>query len=840
VPRPSEKARPRRRRDDSQSARRTRTTTRRGTSALDEYEKKRDFSKTPEPAPGRLQDGSGAPTFMVHKHDATRLHYDVRLEMDGALASWAVPKGPSFDPEVKRLAVETEDHPLEYGGFEGRIPDDEYGGGDSLIWDRGTYESVPPGHASSQRKKGHLEVVFHGEKLKGRWHLVRTRGDEKKPHWLLFKAKDDLAYSSLDIVKARPESVVSGRIVTRGPETKKALAGAHVAPDRLLEKVFPPMLATLVDEAPAAESEWVLELKYDGYRALAAVSKGRVEMRTRNNLDLRSRFPTVAAALEKIHVGEAVIDGEIVGLDKNETPRFQLLHETKHPILVAFDILWLDGEDLRERPLEERRDLLLSVLSRPIEGLRIAERVAGPATDALATSLDRGFEGLMVKRRGSTYEAGRSKSWLKLKGALGQELAIVGFTRNKSHPKQLGALQLAFAEGKHLVYAGKVGTGFSTKLRTSLKSELADDAVDTTEVREAPRSRDTTWVEPRLVAEVRFTEWTSDHRLRHPSFVGLRPDKTPLECTRERPAPPEKTSSKKSTARLDSDPKVRLTHPEKVFYPRDGITKAEVAVYYEEVSSPLLRALAGRPLSLEHYRNGIDQPPLFQQNIGKLKTPWMHVVETPLRTRKGDVSHLVADGPDVLRWFAQHGALTVHAWASREGSLESPDWMVFDLDPADGKTIDQTIPIALALRRALEDIGLGSVPKTSGKRGLHLYIPLSPGHSFEEVQDFAVQFGQGVATLLPEVTLERSLAKRKGRLYLDCLQNAYGKTMVAPYSLRAIDGAPVSAPLRWTEVKKGLDPARFNLKTMKSRLDKVGDLFEAALAGTYRLPKLAS
>jgi bifunctional non-homologous end joining protein LigD len=483
---------------------------------------------------------------MVHKHDATRLHYDVRLEMDGALASWAVPKGPSFDPAVKRLAVQTEDHPLEYGGFEGRIPDDEYGGGDSLIWDRGTYDTVPPGQASAQRKKGHLEVVFEGEKLKGRWHLVKTRGDEKKPQWLMFKAKDDFADPALDIVTERPESVVSGRVTTRGPERQKAMAGPHLAPAKLLEKVFPPMLATLVEEPPAAEDDWVLELKYDGIRAISAISRHRVEMRTRNDLDLGARLPSIVDSLAKLHVAEAVVDGEVVVLDEKGAPRFQLLQGGSHPVLFVFDLLWLDGEDLRARPLEERRDLLVSVLSNPPEGVEIAERVDGPATGALAASLDRGFEGLILKKKGSTYEGGRSKAWLKLKGSLGQELAVVGFTPNKGHAGQIGALELAFAEGRHLVYAGKVGTGFSAKLRTELMKELAADAIDATKVREAPRSRDTTWVEPRLVAELRFTEWTTDHRLRHPSFVGLRPDKTPLECVREKAeAPPRRASRAK-------------------------------------------------------------------------------------------------------------------------------------------------------------------------------------------------------------------------------------------------------------------------------------------------------
>jgi bifunctional non-homologous end joining protein LigD len=519
---------------------------------LAEYARKRDFAKTTEPAPRRTRPRAGAPTFMVHKHDATRLHYDLRLEMDGALASWAVPKGPSFDPAVKRLAVETEDHPLEYGGFEGRIPDDEYGGGDSLVWDRGTYDTVPPGQASAQRRKGHLEVVFNGEKLRGLWHLVRTRGAARKPQWLLFKAKDELADASYDVVTARPESVLSGRVTTRGRESKKALEGPHPAPDVLLARVFSPMLATLVEEPPGDAEAWVIEQKYDGIRGLAAMSRRKVTLRSRNNLDLAGRFPSVAAALTKLKVGELVVDGEIVVLDAAGTSRFERLHDGDGVLFFVFDILWLDGEDLRERPLEERRDLLVSVLSNAPDDLRVAERIEGTAESALDAARAADAEGVVLKRRGSTYQGGRSRDWLKLKALFSQELAIVGFTPNKGKKGQIGALQLAFAEGKELVYAGKVGTGFGAKLRAELARELGADAIDATPVVGAPRSRDTTWVEPRLVAQVRFTEWTADHRLRHPSFLGLRPDKAPRDCRRERahaPPRPHRSKSKSTTSR---------------------------------------------------------------------------------------------------------------------------------------------------------------------------------------------------------------------------------------------------------------------------------------------------
>ncbi|MFN7131290.1 MAG: DNA polymerase ligase N-terminal domain-containing protein, partial [Myxococcales bacterium] len=403
----------------------SRTATLRTRKQLEEYERRRDFDVTPEPAPGTARE-SAAPSFVVHKHDATRLHYDLRLEMEGALASWAVPKGPSYDPSLKRLAVQTEDHPLEYGSFEGRIPDGEYGAGDSLIWDRGTWEPIGPLDTAAQRRKGHLHFRLHGEKLHGEWHLVRTRpAPSGKAQWLLFKGSDEHVDPAYDVVAERPESVVSGKRVTRGPERTAALRRFHPSPEKLLERCFPPMLATLADAPPANESEWLYELKYDGYRALCALSGGRVAMWTRNGLDLTARFPTIARALSKIVVGDAVIDGEIVILDPTGAPRFELIQQGRNDeaLLYAFDLLWLDGEDVRKRPLEERRDLLESVIANSPPVLRLSERREGPAAEALADVARRGLEGLIAKRRGSVYEPTRSRSWLKLKALNAQEVA---------------------------------------------------------------------------------------------------------------------------------------------------------------------------------------------------------------------------------------------------------------------------------------------------------------------------------------------------------------------------------------------------------------------------------
>jgi bifunctional non-homologous end joining protein LigD len=816
---------------------------------LPEYEARRDFAVTPEPAPGSVAPHP-EPGFVVHKHDATRLHYDVRLEMDGALASWSVPKGPSYDPSVKRLAIQTEDHPLEYGSFEGRIPDGEYGAGDSLIWDNGSCDSVPPGQLSQQRKKGHIVVEFRGHKLRGQWHLVRTHGGEPgKAQWLMFKAKDGTENPSYDVVAERPESVVSGRVVTRGPERSGKLRAPRAAPDAILPGYLPPMLATLVEDAPAGQ--WHAEVKYDGYRAISALSNGRVAMWTRNALDLAGRFPRVARALSRLVVGDAVIDGEVCVLDPEGVPRFELIQQglADQAVLFAFDLLRLDGQDLRARPLEERRDLLRSLLSNAPPELRLAEEVPGEIPAALAQVRARGLEGLILKARGSSYEKGRSREWLKLKAQATQELAIIGWTPGKGNASgSLGALLLGVADGKGgYEFAGKVGTGFSSRQRKDLQKELSQDARDTSPARGAPRLRDARWVTPRLVAQVRFTEWTQDGKLRHPAFQGLRADKKPEECVREKPAAALKSApaSRKRAAPGQAPPPAtasagtpqKLTNPDRVLYPKEGITKADVAAYYDAVAPAFLAALEDRPLTLVHWNQGIAKSSWFQQDVGASAEDWMRIVETPARTKKQPVRHLVADSPRALRWLAQNSVLEIHAWHSRAPTLTQPDWVVFDLDPAEGETIEQALEVAAVLQGMFERLGLPSVPKTTGKRGLHILVPLAKGHTYEDAEAFALQVGETVAKQLKNVTLERSLSARRGRLYFDCMQNAYGKTVVAPYSLRGVDGAPVSTPLRWGEVKPGLDPRRFNLKTMPGRLRELGDLFAPALAQGVRLPR---
>lgn len=599
---------------------------------------------------------------------------------------------------------------------------------------------------------------------------------------------------------------------------------------KLLRKVLPPMLATLAEAPPGDAKQWWYELKYDGFRAIVAISGDDVEMISRNEIDLSSRFPHTFAALKKVKANEIVLDGEVVVLDEKGAPRFELLQQGGRERMIVFDILWLDGEDLRRRPYEERRRILKK-LKLP-KGIEIAQVLEMSGDEALRHASEGGWEGIIAKRRGSLYENRRSKEWLKIKAIQQQELVIVGWQPSTASDRDIGSLHLGFFDDKgQLRYAGKVGTGFSAKLRSTLRAELAKDEVPKAMVLDAPRVRTAHWVKPRLVAQVSFSEWTSDNRLRHPSFLGLREDKsaTPKDVVRETP----------QKAPVVAKTRVTLTNPDRLLYPRDKITKADLAAYYEAVSEPMLRALADRPLTLEHWNQGIDHPSWFHQNLGKEAADWLTSIETPTRTTKrGTVKHLVVDSVDALRWLAQMSVLTTHMWSSRGTALEKPDWILFDLDPAKGKGIEQAIEAAIVMRGLLENLELPSVPKTSGKRGIHVLVPLQPRYTHEEAAEFACSIAAAIAESVPGITVERSLAKRRGRLYLDCVQNGYGKTVVAPYSPRAIDGAPVSAPLQWSEITKKLDPLKFTIRTMPDRLAKLGDLFGAVLEGGVKLPRL--
>jgi bifunctional non-homologous end joining protein LigD len=864
---------------------------------LSTYRSKRHFDVTPEPAPEKSSHPSAAPekktsslAFVVQKHDARRLHYDVRLEIDGAMASWAVPKGPSYDPKVRRLAVQTEDHPMSYNDFEGRIPDREYGAGDVLIWDRGTYETVPPAQQRAMMEKGHLHVRFAGEKLVGDWHLIRTgrsggddgAGGSGKAQWLMFKAKDAEANPAFDVVAERPESVVSGRQATRGPlRVGASTSGASAA--SLLTAVGEPALATASGTISNA-ADWLFEIKYDGYRVLACKAGSEVKMYTRRSNDWTDRFRPIADAVRRLVARECVVDGEACVLDESGRPSFAALQvwlgggKAAGIAYIAFDLLWLDGRDLRSEPIETRRELLQNLVEGHGAPLSLSRAVEGNLQDLLKAAKKAGLEGLVAKRKGSTYVGGRFSQWLKLRFDLRQDCAVVGWSPLSGAPRSVGALLLAVVDDGKLVFAGRVGTGFDNKTRTSLAKQLASSTRDTAPAERAPRIKDAHWVEPSLVCEVAFTEWTRDGSMRHPRYLGLRLDKAPLDTLRERArgakiepsaaaspvsAPPVSAAERPPTRPSEAErpparpsavddraPKrsrstPKLANPAKVLFPRNGITKRDIWDYYTAVAPAMLPHLAGRPLTLQRYPDGIDGEEWYQQNVPVKAPDFVQLVD--VGPRHGAKQRIVCNDVETLQWLANLAALTIHQWcchvtpeartrAAIDEELSKPDYVVLDLDPGDGPW-SHLVEVARHVRRLLEALHLESAVKTSGKRGVHVVVPIAHGPSHDQATGFAEQVARAVAKVLPGVaTVERMKEKRQGKLYVDYGQNGEGRTIVSPYTIRARDGAVVSTPITWDELDEKLDPTVFTIGTVLTRLDKHGDLFAGALQGAQRLP----
>jgi bifunctional non-homologous end joining protein LigD len=808
--------------------------------SLAEYRAKRDFTATPEPAPSAVDTSALRSSFVVQKHDATRLHYDIRLEIDGAMMSFAVPKGPSYDPDTKRFAVETEDHPLAYNEFEGRIPDGNYGAGDVLIWDAGTYETVPPGNATAMRKKGHLHVRFFGEKLAGEWHFVKMKRDRTggaiEKQWLFFKAKDGHASKTRDVVNEQAASIVSGRSATRGP---MRVTSSHTT-RALLELVGEPMQAmnAVLDDP----SQYTFEVKFDGYRILAAKSGSDVRLESRRGHDWTARFQPIADAIAKLPVRDAVFDGEVCAVTSDGRPSFQRLQQwvggERREVAIAFalfDLAWLDGRDLRKLPIEERRELLRPLIGAGGSVLSFSASVAAPidgygrpdVSSLIDLARRAGLEGFVAKRRGSPYVSGKCPQWVKLKCIRRQELAVAGYTPlSGSKANVVGGLILAVCDehGK-LRYAGKVGSGLDDAQRKQLAALLERDRIDAPPILLDEKIKDARWSTPKLVAEVSFLEWSDDGKLRHPTFVAMREDKAPFDCVREdeRPPPPAPPS------------RVKLTNPDKVLFPRDGIRKRDIVELYEALAPVMLPHLSGRPLTLQRWPDGIDEEAWYQHRRGA-------GAEYLRRYMLEGKEHIVCDDVDGLRQLANLAALTLHSWSAHIGKnartqeeierdLLFPDYAIIDLDPGSGPW-SHVVDVALAARVLLDRLELPSFVKTTGKRGLHICVPIARGPSHAEATRLAEHIATAIARVLPEIaTVERAIPKRNGRLYIDYLQNGHGKTIAAPYTLRALDGAPVSTPIRWSEVGPSLDPKAFNLRTVRARVDAHGDLFAGVLRG---------
>ena len=827
--------------------------------ALEEYKKKRNFRRTPEPAGKVRYAPAEAPLeFVIQKHDASHLHYDFRLELDGVLKSWAVPKGPSLKPSVKRLAMHVEDHPMDYGGFEGIIPANQYGGGTVMLWDRGSW--IPEGDPRKAYRKGRLKFRLEGEKLSGRWNLVRMRPKpgEKKESWLLIKESDETAREAgdPDITDDEPLSVATGRSLDEiaaeedrvwdsrkgevegvGSKSKsKAGAGAGVEAPALPRK---PQLATLVGKAPGG-GEWIHELKFDGYRVLVPYDGVEARIITRNGKDWTHRFEGLAAALRGLSCESAVLDGEVVALDARGLSRFQLLQNAASgtpagpPVLYAFDLLELDGRDLRNEPIEERKAELERLVARSgVDRLRYSDHVVGKGEAFFDRACEMGVEGIISKRLGRPYRAGRGKDWVKVKCTSRQELVIAGFTEPSGSRVGLGALLLAVHdEADGLRYAGKVGTGFDNDTLVRLRERLEGLEVDSPAVVDPPRgaeARGVHWVRPELVAEIEFTEWTDDGRIRHPSFQGLREDKEASEVVREEPGAGS-TSGSAATSRIvdRSDGTieaagVRVSSPDRVIWAGQGVTKRDLVEYYMAVEEVLMPRIADRPLTLVRCPSGAQQECFFQKNAGD-SIPDI-VPRVDIRDSKGTAHYMYIDGLPSLLALVQIGVLEFHIWGSRRDRLDRPDRLVFDLDPDEALSFGRVAGAALDLRDRLADLGLRSFVKSTGGKGLHVVVPVERRRDWTEAKAFTQAVAQAMVADEPDAyTAKMTKSRRTGRIFVDYLRNAANSTAIADYSTRARPGAPVSVPMAWEELsRRSRKPPEWSVRDVPSRVAEIGD-----------------
>lgn len=811
--------------------------------AFEEYAERRNFSRTPEPAPrtkrGRRSNGR---RFVVQAHAARSMHYDFRLELDGVLLSWAIPKGPSLDPEVKRLAMQTEDHPIEYADFEGVIPRDQYGGGSVIVWDRG--EWVPEGDARQGMSRGKLRFELKGHKLKGVWNLVRTRtgtkkgGKDKQRAWLLIKSRDDEARSgeaAANIVDEAPESVISGRTlehvqdspdrVWQSAKSRGSSAARPVASelDGARKRPYPrdlkPELATLVKEPPTGTG-WLHEPKWDGYRLLAQIRRGSVRLLTRSHQDWTDRLGTIERALLALPLGEVLLDGELVVLDNHGVSRFQLLQNSLSgsgdaPIVYyAFDLLYLDGHDLTRVPLLERKAALAQLLEAcgaSGDRIRHGDHVLGRGSDFLRSACELGLEGMVSKRADSFYRSGRGTDWLKCKCSRRQEVVIGGFSDPKGSRTGLGALLVGLHDDNgNLDYAGKVGTGFTDSSLAELSERLAPLEQSESPFANPPRgaaARGVHWVEPVLMAEVEFTEMTHDKKLRHPSFKGLRNDKPATDIRLEQPA---------SMARVQTERElpIELSNPDRVLYPEQGITKRQLADYYVQVAPWALPHIEDRLLTLVRCPRGHEKHCFYQKHSKDGMPEAIRTESLP----GNDESYVHVNDVAGLVSLVQIGVLEVHVWGSRVDRLERPDRLVFDLDPDPKLDWARLVEGALDVRDQLEELGLQSFVKTTGGKGLHVVVPVTRRSEWDEAKAFAKAIAERMAAKAPKKYVSTMAKdKRHGRIFVDYLRNAREATAIAPFSSRARSGAPVATPIAWEELSEDVR-GRFDIDTVPKRL----------------------
>ncbi len=791
---------------------------------IETYNQKRDFTKTKEPK-GRKLRGKGD-SFVVQKHDASHLHWDFRLELDGVLKSWAVPKGPSLDPNEKRLAMRTEDHPLDYGSFEGTIPPGEYGGGTVMLWDQGRWIPHPDKDPRKTLEEGHLHFTLEGERMKGEWVMFRLkpRRGEKRESWMLKKVTDAFANAEDgdELVDEFVTSVTTGRTMAEiasgsdvwrsnrgGQKGGRARKKAAEAPPPFRQ----PQLATLVNEVPAG-SNWLFEYKYDGYRLLIATGSGAATAWTRNGKDWSDKFRALVKAAAHLPSG-CLIDGEAVALDEKGKPDFQLLQSTlkesrgKNLAFFAFDLLVDRGEDITRLPTIERKDRLKSLLAGVQPPILFGDHVIGRGEELFREICKAGGEGLIAKVANAPYRGERTRNWLKVKCIQRQEFVIVGWSESDKR-RGFRSLLLGTRDGRRLIYAGKVGTGFNGALIDDLMERMEPLATDEAAV-DVPRPdrKGAHWIKPKLVAEIAFAEFTSDGVLRHPSFIALREDKPASEVVREVPKPldeagmkakPKPASRAKAKARSTEDFGIEISSPERVIYPELGLTKKDLADYYATVEPLIMVDCADRPMTLIRCPGGRTGECFFQKHDKGTFGP--HVKQIPIEEKDGKTEdYLYFDDVRGLLACVQMGTMEFHGWGSRVDKVESPDRLVFDLDPDEGLDFSKVKEAAYRVRDLVAELGLKSFPLLTGGKGIHVVIPLDSTADWPEVKSFADRFSRAVSEAEPErFTANIRKAQRTGRIFIDWLRNQRGATAVMPYSARAREGAPVAAPVTWDEL----------------------------------------
>ncbi|MCV4344030.1 DNA ligase D [Pseudomonas capsici] len=805
--------------------------------SVSEYTRKRNFEITSEPAETSQRKGKArtrALSFVIQKHDARNLHYDFRLELDGTLKSWAVPKGPSLDPTQKRLAVHVEDHPLGYASFEGSIPKGQYGGGDVIVWDRGIWQ--PHGDPQESYRQGKLKFTLTGEKLTGDWALVRTRlkGSGAKEQWLLIKEKDAVSRpaAEYDITREQPQSVISGNQVgvTRTVSEKKT---AKKKPRPTKQTFFPeqlsPQLATLVDAPP--EGDWRYEIKFDGYRILTRLHGGEVQLLTRNGNDWTERMPELVAALKAMKLKDSWLDGEVVVLDAEGLPDFQALQNafetgrSKDILYYLFDAPFLKGQDLRDTPVEERREALRQVLDKQRSRLlRYSDAFRSGHRDIIESASAMGLEGVIGKRVGSAYVSRRNADWIKLKCRLRQEFVIVGYTAPQGSRSGFGALLLAVNdEDAVLVYAGRVGTGFSAALLKQLHKRLEALLRDTSPLARPlnpAQSRSVKWIEPQLVCEVEFAQWTREGILRQATFVGLRSDKPASDIVREYPQQVTAPSTPR-TAQKVNVAGIGISHPERVIDRESKAQKIDLAHFYESIADWILPHLANRPVALLRCPEGVEGEQFFQKHADRLVIPHIHELDPALDP--GHAPLMEIDTVQALIGAIQMGAIEFHTWGATHERIETPDHMVLDLDPDPALPWRSMIEATQMLLAVLEELGLEAFLKTSGGKGMHIIVPLARQADWDSVKAFARAIAEFVSRQLPErFTAVMGPKNRVGRIFVDYLRNTRGGSTVTAYSVRARPGLPVSVPISRDELE-GLQSSRqWHIGNLQQRLHQLG------------------